>query len=512
MPPKPFRSPRLRVVANVAIAWTVWFFAKVAIDKFWLHQDVLGDVSHRLSVAFQSTSHSVFAFYAFFRSMLVAILHWTDVVLPFIQDSWYLLKEYVEPFLRVRVIIPLSTFLAPVPIFVWGYSKVAWTWFHNTVPLEYRLAMMFTVVLLWNRRIDPFLKTQIVACMVLLLVYRFVSRLLLNHTVMLAAFIGIPAAFALHATTTINIKPNRLSNLVLYFAILPAGIWAEWKLNVSQLPVLGLLSTSVAYSFVGSWAYWMDQDWFSSNFRSLINNTGFLPRIKPAVIRAFDFVEARVPVIRDARRKLETLRSQLTLNTVALSALSSNNIGLLSKVLAVIKSTPVITLLVTLVVVVLAILYWLHSAMSKMFLFGLYPWWFLETVKVCLYQRREEYQRQLAFTLLFLGLESFLIINQEGFIPFVFNMFHIPIVLVIRVFPVLMVQLLSKLFTFVPVSMIKLLPAKRHQVVGALASEPLAQIPANIAPIDDQTAPKSPLVGKDDKVSVRKRRSTKSIS
>ena len=512
MPPKSLvvkTKSRLRLAARVALAWTVWFLAKVLLDRFWLHQDVFGDISQRLSVAVKSSTNTVLAFYAFFRSVLLALLHWSDVLLPFVQDSWFLLKEYVEPFVRTRLIVPLSTFLAPVPIFVWGYSKIAWTWFHNTIPLEYRLALIFTGILLWNRRIDAFLKTQIVACMILLFAFRFVSPLLLYVRFMLVTFIGIPAVIGLHAVITNVEKSSRLSNLLLYFSILPMGVFAEWKLGISGLPAIGLLSVSIAYSFVGSWLYWIDQDLFSRDFRTLIDNTGFLPRVKPALVRCYQFIEARIPFVSEARLKLESLRNSLSLNSVALNALSSNNVGLLAKVLAIIKSTPVITLMITLIMIVLAVLYWIHAAMSKIFMFGLYPWWFLETVKVCLYQRKEDYQRQLAFSLLFLALESFLLVHGDGFVSFVLNMFHIPVIIAIRVFPVLILQLVSKSILFVPISLIKLAssrkvmqPAHNQELTDAGSSEAIVPTKPEVEMVIE-----SPVVNSET-VSVRKRKSS----
>jgi hypothetical protein len=147
--------------------------------------------------------------------------------------------------------------------------------------------------------------------------------------------------------------------------------------------------------------------------------------------------------------------------------------------------------------------------MSKIFMFGLYPWWFLETVKVCLYQRKEDYQRQLAFSLLFLALESFLLVHGDGFVSFVLNMFHIPVIIAIRVFPILILQLVSKSILFVPISLIKLAssrevmqPAHNHELTYAGSPEAIVPTKPEVEMVIE-----SPVVNSET-VSVRKRKSS----
>jgi hypothetical protein len=356
-----------------------------------------------------------------------------------------------------KVLIPVSRWFVPL-----------WTWFNATVPLEYRLALVFLVILFFIRRIDPFVKTNLSVFLSILLLYRWLSPVLTNNYVKFFSFVIVPTSLSVHALSPFGhskASPDRFANLLLYIAGFPWLAMAESRMSVTTAPIVGLLATPGLYAFLVSWLYWIDADWFSRDLRYLVNRTGFIAWMAPALRRLIDLIRKKIPVMGRLEQRFNRLRQSITMSSLAL--FGAQNASMAGKIFAFIKSTPLIALIVILLVISLGILYWLHSAMSSLFVLALWPWWFLDTMKVCMYERKEDYKGQLAFSLLFLALEVFLVTQKRGFLPFVLNLFHLPLIIAIKMAPLFLVQLLSKLVSFVPVIVIRRVQERKPPAIEA---------------------------------------------
>jgi hypothetical protein len=440
---KLFTGKRIAFPAFIA-AWTVWFTVKILLGRFVLHQDVIGDISGRIALATRSSSELLLTAATFLRFLLLTIFRWTDVFLPFIQDSLFVLRTYLYPFTRERVVGPLLGWLSPVPLLIWR----VWMRFNETVPLEYRCALLCFGALALSKRLNPFVKSFFSVFLGILVTYRWISPLLALSSIKLAVFVILPASLVVHAVTDprSNVSPERQSNILVYLSVAPVLILLESKLSFMSGPIINVASTPAMYALFGSWLFWIDNDHPSRVFRTIVNRAGFVPVLKPLFERIGFFLRARFPIL----ARMEEKWRSLSFNAVALSALTSENRGIVYKTIAFLKSTPLLAVLCIAGIGVLGLLYWVHSVASSVFIIGLWPWWTIDTVKVWLYDRKEDYRGQLAFSLLFVGLELFLIKQQTGFVPFVLNIFHLPIILVLKLMPLVIIRLVTKTLTLVP--------------------------------------------------------------
>ena len=485
---------RRLVLLTLSTLWVLWFTIKVLLGTFVLHQDVFGDITHRIRTACTSSSFAVLCFMSFVRSSFLTVLDWTDVFLPFVQDTLMVTRKYVWPFAYARVLLPVYHVTVPV-----------WRWFNETVPLEYRLVLLSLLILAWAPKIDPFLKTYISVFLPILVVYRWISIVLLNHYVMFVVFVLVPLGLSVHAVAPVgSFKPssNRLVNLLMYLVISPLIIYMESGWSFMSTPLVGVVVCPGSYAFMASWLYWLDSDWFLRDFRYFSNRAGFARRIGPLVGRLLDVARERIPWISKLGEKVAFLRQTVTMNSVAL--LGAQNASLTMKLVTLVKSTPFLVIVLVAIIVLLGVLYWLHSALASLMVVGIWPWWFYDTLKICLYDRKEDYKRQLAFSLLLIALEVYLFKQKNGFVQFVLNLFHLPLIVVIRMAPLFVMSLVTKLSGYVPLLLVS--PLKRKQsALDRKKNTPVEAISAS--PDEKSSTPPSEAEPSKRKSSLVKRRS-----
>jgi hypothetical protein len=468
------------------LAWTFWFSVKILMGRFVYHQDVLGDISHRVSIALKSSSELMITLTSVVRYLCLAIIHWTDVFLPFIQDSWFVARAYVWPFFMQRILSPLGVWLSPVPLFLWH----CWTWFNFNVPLEYRFALLCFGLLFFSKRLDPLVKTFLAAFLGIVIAYRWTSSLLGNEYVKIFTFLIVPASLAVHSILR-PVPLDRQANLLFYLAISSACVVTEWKLGLLSAPVIHVVTTPASYAFVLAWFHTINAEYLVKNFRIVVNGSGFLPLMKPAAVKVAHALKSKFPILAKAEERCSKFANSFSVNSYALSAITGENRGIVGRVFAFIKSTPFLAVLAIAVVLLLLILYWIHSVASSVFVFALWPWWALDTLKVCMYERKEDYRAQLAFSVLFIALELFLLKQQTGFTKLVLNIFHLPIIIAIKMMPLVVVQLMVKIIGFLPLIIIA--PFIRKQKIAAsIADEPKPAEPKPVA--EEQTKRKSSIV------------------
>ena len=464
----PMASPRstkqyLKAWVVLLIAWNAWFVIKVLINRFSAdREDVYSEISSRVSLALSSTTNTVMALYGLFRAVLLSVLRWSDVALPFVQDAAYVARHYVSPFLLTRVITPVSRWLSPVPTFLLHHGRSGWSWFNTNVPLEYKIQILFITILLMNKRINDFFKFQILAFLATVFVFTWVQPVLTNPSVKVILFVLTPAVLAIDAIAKKDATKgtNKLGNLLLYFTLSPALWLGELYLSVhvSGSTAISLVYNSVIYSFLLTFMYFLNSGAFAGNFRAAVSNFervgGPVKWLKsrvlePALARAFFAVVSKYPAVGTIPHRIRSVKESLTSHVLTLT-FSNGNVGILKRILTVFKSTPILLLLAFAVMSVLAAVYYTYASVSKLLYYAVWPWWFSESTKTSFYNRKEEFRGQLAFTLLFLALEVFIAKNEISVLSFFLNLFHLPLVLCIKLLPVQAVRVLSAVASLLP--------------------------------------------------------------
>ena len=460
---------RLSLVLLVIAAWCLWFAIKLLIGRFVLHEgdDVWREVYDRLSIAGKSSSETIFTAISLLRLILLSLFHWADVFLPFVQDTWYVTRTLVWPFANSRVLVPLARWLSPLPLLVWN----GWTWFNQTVDLEYRFALACFFVLFFSKRLDPFVKTFLSTFLGILLTYRWTAGLLGLEHFKFFIFVLIPASISVHSLLVAKPSLNRLGNILLYLAVSPAVILIESRIGIMSAPLVHVVVTPGLYALWTAWMYCLNEDWVTRDFRVIVNRACVrFPRLKPFADSILRMLRDRFPIVSRIEEKL----GSMSFNSLALSAITGQHVGIIGKVMALIRSTPVLALIALASGLFLGILYWVHTTASSLLVLALWPWWVIDTLKICLYDRREDFRGQLAFSVVFIAIELFLQKQQSGFMAFILNVFHLPIIVVIKLMPLVVVQVLSRILSFLPLLMVA--PMLKRPAKLEDESKPIEQV------------------------------------
>jgi len=308
-----------------------------------------------------------------------------------------------------------------------------WIMLNNIVPLEYRFALFCVGLLVLMKRVDPFIKTFLTVFIGLLILNKWLIMIATNYFVKLIVFVLVPATLSLHCLI-IPANTNRLCNVLLYMAVAPAGIFLEWKFALMSGNIIGIVARPGLYALWMAWMYFVNTDLMVRNLRSLIGRVSFSSLKRPLIVD----------------KVLLRFRDVVSIDSIALSVITGkSDSSLLGKLIALVRSTPLIGLIGALVVACLLILYWLHKTASSLFVIGLWPWWSIDTIKICLYDRKEEFKSQLAFSVMFVSIELFILNSTGGFIAFVLNIFHLPIIVLLKTMPLVLFQIMTRVLAVV---------------------------------------------------------------
>lgn len=450
-------------------------------------KDVFSEMSERLSAAANASLTVTFLAYSLSRALFIACMHYINVLIPFAKDVWFCFVEYFEPFLRNRILIPLYFHMYPVLLFLLNQCKLIFFWFARHVALEYQLSVLFTLVLASTRRLDPFVKTHLLLCVLFLFSYSYAAPLLTNETLKGICFLFIPFSVALHAVAVkgTTIPPSRLANLLLYFAFYPVVVATIGYLKISHFAPSVFASMGLASLF--SILYWIDTPYFTNDVCMVLEKIGTLSLpalwVRARVLAdATSVIQTRFPQIHSFFKNMNALRDMSSSLNVLSRTLVSGQTGLTQKILTVVRSVTLLKLAIITLIVVSVAVYFLHVAVTNLVIFAIWPWWFHGALKTVFYKRKEDLNSQLSFTLLFLFLE---LLNSSykkktDLIGFLLSVVHVPLVLLFRIAPSVILKTICKALLFVPLMFAKVLFFQRGE--SRKIDNPAELIPAEPDP------------------------------
>jgi len=466
---------RLRFLLLVIVSWFIWFSGKVALDRVSESgQNAYNEMAGRISTASNSSLSLLFQTSALFRALGLAILHWCYVVVPFVHDLTYISTTYVEPFLRVRVILPLCALLYPVPMVLSHYASRGFFWLIQNVGLEYQISSLLAVIIIATKRLDPVVKTHLILCATLLFLNSYLRNLLNNKKMELFSFVLVPTIIALHAVTSKTGNSNRIANMMIYFILFPFAV-ASMPFLQKFHPILNLTCTSLAYSSLISMLYWRDTRYLSEHFSKLTRSVSTISFpalwlrdkfVQPMKANISSIVKDRFPRLAVIFNKLSDLADISSINVLTVTLLSGNT-GFTNKLLTILKSVTVLKLILFATVVLAVAVYVLHVALTKLILYAVWPWWFHGAVKTVLFKRTEDFQGELSFTLLFLALEYSISSCSTELLCFLLSFLHVPLLLIFRVAPSVSVKGITNTVLFIPLFLMTTLYSKRSGTISS---------------------------------------------
>lgn len=486
----------LRSLLFITVTWTFWLIAKIFLERISSsssHLNVVSEMTEKISTATNSTLHAVRLSAALLKAVCFSFLYWGYVIVPFAHDIIYISTRYIEPFVTSRIFIPLSDWLYPVPVFTWKYSLVAFRWFVLTVPVEYQISLIFSLILLSTRRLDPLLKTQLMLCATLVFWFPHLSDILQNLLFQSFCFVIVPAVIALHAITKQDCPSIRRANLLLYFILLPIVIGTMRFIEIPN-SILSLVCVSLAYSSLLSIVYWKDLPYFVDDFLKLINNLGALSKpalwlrsrvIQPMLSDAAEVLEGRFPQLSSLFKNLSSIADMSSLNVLSITLLSSST-GLRQKLFAVCKSVTLLKIAIIAFICISIAVYFLHVAVTNLLMFAIWPWWFRGAFKTIYYRRNEDLKDQLTFTLLFLAFEFINAFHRKtDVIGFLLSVVHIPLVVIFNIFPSASLHAISSTVFFLPHIIFSLLPSRAGKEVESQEISKVEPEPRPVSPVQE---------------------------
>lgn len=476
------KNVKIKLFASLIAAWNIWFACKVVFDG----KDVYSVISARLGVALTSSQHFLLSTLSLLRLCALTGLAWMDVILPFVQDVLTLVREYIYPFISRRVIGPVSHIFAPVPGFLLHQSLKAYRWINDNVPLEYKLVFIVLAFLATNRRIDKFLKLFVFAFLTTVFSHAWFARMYASVYVQVFVFAVIPSALAVDTILRSSRPPTRAGNLLVYSIVAPV-LW----IAISYVP-LSASSTLIAhcstYGFTVPFLYMINQpnllDLFTRFDRAFAPlRQLFLGIVVPASTKAWNKLNDRFPQIAGVWLKASSLTPENAQSRIV--SILWGNKSVFGRIFDMIKSAPLIVIGGVATLGLLAGIYYTYSSASRFAYYAVFPWWISESTRVIAYKRTEDFKVQLAFSLLFIGIEALICFNSFGLISFILNLVHIPLILLFRLMPVQVVKLVSRTTFFVPELVVGIL-SKKHKSALPPPADPIADVNESDKPLAEK--------------------------
>ena len=414
------RALIVRTVFALLFLWTIWFCVQLARPG----TDVASEMMQKFSRALDSSYDSTRAVYAAFFAVAISTYNWVDLVLPFVIDITSLVRTLTGPLWR---------FLAPILVWVSHHLFAAIRSVNDTVSLKYKLggSMIIFVFI----RVEKFAKVFLLNLIFFILIFDFTKPILIHPIVRIIFFVAIPVVLSLFEVSRQTTQSARLGNLILYLTILPVFIGME---SISKFPKLleesryasvyvsptwaGLISLLLCLGTpirVTGWRF----DWLIEDLGvSTIVHKGVIPlgsRLGQKLVDKYPSV-ARIP------SSLSSVRSRI----VSFGFENFSTTGGLS-ISSIVRGRW--SLFAVIIISIILIGYFAYTALTLFVSIAVWPWFFMESLKVMKLEIVSEYRSHLSFILLFLSYEFFLVRSNFTVVTFFASMLHLPALLVLKI-------------------------------------------------------------------------------
>jgi len=403
----------------------------------------------KIQIAIDSSYGAAIALSTATTAVSNAVYHWIDVFLPFLIDIGTIVQRNAGP---------AWTLISPLVLWITGRLSLIGWWMHENIPLKFKLG--FALIIFLFSRLEKFEKIFILNIIFFVFSFDFTGWLLSVSTVRAIVFVAVPLVFALlellaasgRIISPTNASKDRFGNLLIFFTISPI-FWAFETSDIGKSFIYGpygIAYLSVTWAGIVNFFLFLDSQLILVSADRLVDDLGITLVIQKGFIPVGrrirrHYSESQLPLIVKVRGII-SLVNERVIKTGFRIATGENIISIMRLSSAANKWS-----LITLGIVGVSVLgYFAYTTLKVIAGFAIWPWFFVESIKVISNRLKSEYRAQLSFTLLFLGFELFFVRNSNSLVSFVSGILHFPIIIVLKFAPIVIMNWIVDFLALIP--------------------------------------------------------------